>query len=143
MWETSARLLRLLALLQTRREWTGAELAARLEITPRTVRRDVEKLRGLGYPINAAPGVAGGYQLGPGASLPPLQLDDDEAVAVAIGLRSAATGGVANIAETSVRALAKLQQVLPTRLRARVTTIEEATVTLTRDGPHVDAEVLI
>src|SRR5262249_59299480 len=85
----------------------------------------------------------GGYQVGAGASLPPLQLDDDEAVAVAIGLRSATAGGVANIAETSVRALAKLQQILPTRLRARVTMIEETTVTLTRGGPHVDAEVLI
>jgi predicted DNA-binding transcriptional regulator YafY len=143
MFETSARLLRLLSLLQQRREWTGAELAERLEITPRTVRRDVEKLRGLGYPINAAPGVAGGYQLGAGAALPPLQLDDDEAVAVAIGLRAATTGGVANIAETSVRALAKLQQVLPARLRARVTMIEEATVSLARGGPSVDSDVLI
>jgi predicted DNA-binding transcriptional regulator YafY len=143
MYETSARLLRLLSLLQQRREWTGAELAERLEITPRTVRRDVEKLRGLGYPINAAPGVAGGYQLAAGAALPPLQLDDDEAVAVAIGLRAATGGGVSNIAETSVRALAKLQQILPTRLRARVTMIEEATVTLARGGPAVDADVLV
>src|SRR5690348_17334153 len=143
MFETSARLLRLLSLLQQRREWTGAELAERLEITPRTVRRDVEKLRGLGYPINAAPGVAGGYQLAAGAALPPLQLDDDEAVAVAIGLRAATGGGVSNIAETSVRALAKLQQILPTRLRARVTMIEEATVTLARGGPAVDADVLV
>jgi predicted DNA-binding transcriptional regulator YafY len=143
MFETSARLLRLLSLLQQRREWTGAELAERLEITPRTVRRDVEKLRGLGYPINAAPGVAGGYQLGAGAALPPLQLDDDEAVAVAIGLRAATGGGVANIAETSVRALAKLQQILPSRLRARVTMIEDATVSLERGGPSVDADVLI
>jgi predicted DNA-binding transcriptional regulator YafY len=143
MFETSARLLRLLSLLQQRREWTSAELAARLEITPRTVRRDVEKLRGLGYPINATPGVAGGYQLGAGAALPPLQLDDDEAVAVAIGLRAATTGGVSNIAETSVRALAKLQQILPSRLRTRVTMIEEATVSLARSGPSVDADVLI
>jgi predicted DNA-binding transcriptional regulator YafY len=143
MFETSARLLRLLSLLQQRREWTGAELAERLEITPRTVRRDVEKLRGLGYPINAAPGVTGGYQLGAGAALPPLQLDDDEAVAVAIGLRAATSGGVANIAETSVRALAKLQQILPSRLRDRVTMIEEATVSLERTGPSVDADVLI
>jgi predicted DNA-binding transcriptional regulator YafY len=103
----------------------------------------VEKLRGLGYPINAAPGVAGGYQLGAGAALPPLQLDDDEAVAVAIGLRAATAGGVANLAETTVRALAKLQQVLPSRLRARVTMIEEATVSLARGGPTVDADVLV
>ena len=113
MLETSARLLRLLSLLQARRDWTGAELAARLGVTTRTIRNDVDRLRGLGYPVEARPGVAGGYRLGAGAALPPLLLDDDEAVAVAIGLRTAASGSIAGIEETSVRALAKLQQVLP------------------------------
>jgi predicted DNA-binding transcriptional regulator YafY len=140
--ETSARLLRLLSLLQSRRDWTGMELASRLGVTARTVRRDVEKLRGLGYPVNAAPGVAGGYRLGAGAALPPLLLDDDEAVAVAIGLRSAAAGTVAGIEESSVRALAKLEQVLPSRLRHRVATLHAASVALTGTGPTVDPEIL-
>ena len=113
MVQTSARLLALLSLLQLRREWTGPELADRLEVGPRTIRRDVEKLRELGYPIEAAPGVAGGYRLGAGAEMPPLLLDDAEAVAVAVGLRSAASGSIAGIEETSVRALAKLEQILP------------------------------
>jgi predicted DNA-binding transcriptional regulator YafY len=120
MLETSARLLRLLSLLQIRREWTGSELAARLEVSTRTIRNDIDKLSSLGYPVNASPGVAGGYQLGAGADLPPLLLDDDEAVAVAVGLRTAATGAVDGIEETSVRALAKLDQVLPNRLRRRI-----------------------
>src|SRR5512132_2548884 len=118
--DASGRLLRLLSLLQTPRDWTGAELADRLEVTTRTVRRDVERLRSLGYPVHATPGVAGGYRLGAGAALPPLLLDDEEAVAVAVGLRTAASGSVAGIEETSVRALAKLEQVLPSRLRHRV-----------------------
>jgi predicted DNA-binding transcriptional regulator YafY len=113
MLETSARLLELLSLLQSRREWPGAELAARLEVGPRTVRRDVERLRRLGYPVHATPGVSGGYRLGAGASLPPLLLDQEEAVAVAVGLRGAASAGVEGIEETSVRALAKLEQLLP------------------------------
>jgi predicted DNA-binding transcriptional regulator YafY len=92
MLETSARLLRLLSLLQARRDWTGPELAARLGVSPRTLRRDMDKLRGLGYPVDATPGTAGGYRLGAGAMLPPLLLDDEEAVAVAIGLRTAAAG---------------------------------------------------
>src|SRR5436305_7965327 len=95
MVQTSARLLALLSLLQMRREWSGPELADRLEVGPRTIRRDVEKLRSLGYPIEAAPGVAGGYRLGSGADLPPLLLDDAEAVAVAVGLRSTAAGSIA------------------------------------------------
>jgi predicted DNA-binding transcriptional regulator YafY len=142
MLETSARLLRLLSLLQTHRHWTGAELAARLGITARTVRRDVEKLRSLGYPVNATPGVAGGYQLGAGASLPPLLLDDDEAVAVAVGLRTAAGDTVAGIAETSVRALVKLEQILPSRLRNRVNTLWSVTVPLIAGGPTVDPDTL-
>ncbi|MBZ4019583.1 helix-turn-helix transcriptional regulator [Streptomyces purpurogeneiscleroticus] len=143
MLETSARLLRLLSLLQAHREWSGADLADRLGVTPRTVRRDIERLRELGYPVHSAPGTAGGYQLGAGAELPPLLLDDDEAVAVAIGLRTAAAGGVAGIEETSVRALAKLEQVLPARLRRRVSTLNTFTVPLVNGaGPRVDAAVL-
>lgn len=142
MLETSARLLRLLSLLQARRHWSGSELAERLSVTPRTVRRDVEKLRSLGYPVDAVPGVAGGYQLGAGASLPPLLLDDDEAVAVAVGLRTAAGGSVTGIEETSVRALAKLEQVLPSRLRHRVNALGTVTVPMAWGGPAVDPETL-
>ncbi|GDY30104.1 DNA-binding transcriptional regulator [Gandjariella thermophila] len=140
--ETSARLLRLLSLLQARRDWSGAALAERLEVDVRTVRRDVERLRALGYPVHATPGVAGGYRLGAGAALPPLLLDDDEAVAVAIGLRTAAGGTVAGIEETSVRALAKLEQVLPSRLRHRVNALQSFTVPLGHAGPTVAADVL-
>jgi predicted DNA-binding transcriptional regulator YafY len=144
MLETSARLLRLLSLLQTHRDWSGAELADRLGITPRTVRRDVDKLRSLGYPVHASTGSAGGYRLGAGAALPPLLLDDEEAVAVAVGLRTAAGGAVTGIEETSVRALAKLEQVLPDRLRRRVRALTAYTVAVPgRPGPTVDAEVLI
>ncbi|MEV7955602.1 YafY family protein [Streptomyces sp. NPDC058316] len=134
MLETSARLLRLLSLLQAHRDWSGAGLAERLGVTPRTVRRDVDKLRELGYPVNAAPGTGGGYRLGAGAQLPPLLLDDEEAVAVAVGLRTAAGNGVEGIGETSVRALAKLEQVLPNRLRRRVNALNTFTVPLLR-GP--------
>ncbi|MFF5205328.1 helix-turn-helix transcriptional regulator [Streptosporangium sp. NPDC000396] len=142
MLETSARLLRLLVLLQTHRDWSGTELAERLGVSPRTVRRDVDKLRILGYPINAVGGVGGGYQLGAGASLPPLLLDDEEAVAVAIGLRTAAAGAITGIAETSVRALAKLDQVLPSRLRYQVDTLSSAVVTMPTSGPTVDPSTL-
>jgi predicted DNA-binding transcriptional regulator YafY len=143
MLETSARLLRLLSLLQTRRDWSGAELAGRLEVDVRTVRRDVDKLRTLGYPVNATTGTAGGYRLGAGASLPPLLLDDEEAVAVAVGLRTAARGAVAGIEETSVRALAKLEQVLPSRLRHRVNALQTYTVAIPGGtGPTVDPAVL-
>jgi predicted DNA-binding transcriptional regulator YafY len=140
MLETSARLLRLLSLLETRRDWTGADLAERLAVTTRTVRSDVGKLRELGYPVEASPGVRGGYRLGAGAQLPPLLLDDDEAVAVAVGLRTAT--GVTGIGETSVRALAKLEQVLPSRLRHRVHGLQAATVAVPGAGPAVDADVL-
>ena len=142
MLETSARLLRLLSLLQARRDWTGAELAARLGVTTRTIRNDVDRLRGLGYPVDARPGVAGGYRLGAGGALPPLLLDDEEAVAVAIGLRTAASGSVAGIEETSVRALAKLQQVLPSRLRHRVSAFESHALPMPAPGPQVDPDVL-
>ena len=142
MVQTSARLLALLSLLQVRREWTGQELANRLEVTPRTIRRDVDKLRSLGYPVEAAPGVAGGYRLSAGGELPPLLLDDAEAVAVAVGLRTAASGTIAGIEETSVRALAKLEQVLPSRLRRRVSALSSATSAFTFQGPRIDADVL-
>ena len=142
MLETSARLLRLLSLLQSRRDWTGGELATRLEVTPRTVRNDVDRLRRLGYPVEARPGVAGGYRLGAGGTLPPLLLEDDEAVAVAIGLRTAASGSIAGIEETSVRALAKLEQVLPSRLRHRVGAFQSSTLAMPSRGPQVDPDVL-
>ncbi|MFJ5778275.1 helix-turn-helix transcriptional regulator [Streptomyces sp. NPDC093094] len=138
MLETSARLLRLLSLLQAHREWSGADLAERLGVTPRTVRRDVDRLRELGYPVNASPGTGGGYQLGAGAELPPLLLDDDEAVAVAVGLRTAAGQGVEGIGDSSVRALAKLEQVLPHRLRRRVGALNAFTVPMLR-GARPDA----
>lgn len=142
MLNTSARLLRLLSLFQAQRYWSGADLSGRLEVTPRTLRRDVDRLRSLGYPVNSTPGVAGGYQLGAGATLPPLLLDDDEAVAVAVGLRTAANGAVTGIEEASVRALAKLEQVLPSRLRRRVTALHAFIVPLGNQGPTVDAEML-
>src|SRR5712672_1129176 len=142
MLETSARLLRLPALLQARRDWTSTELAARLGVTARTIRNDVGRLRGLGYPVDARPGVAGGYRLGIGGALPPLLLDDEEAVAVAIGLRTAANGSIAGIEETSVRALAKLQQVLPSRLRRQVSAFQTYAMPMPSQGPQVDPDVL-
>jgi len=142
MLETSARLLRLLSLLEARRDWTGPQLAERLGVTTRTVRNDVERLRNLGYPVDAAPGVSGGYRLGMGATLPPLLLDDDEVVAVTIGLRTAAAGAVAGIEESSVRALAKLERLLPSRLRRRVGTLAATMVTLPGPGTPVDAGTL-
>jgi predicted DNA-binding transcriptional regulator YafY len=117
---TSTRTLRLLSLLQSRRYWPGTELARRLDVSPRTLRRDVDRLRELGYPIEAQRGVDGGYQLAAGTALPPLVVDDDEAVALALGLQAAAQGAVEGIAESSVRALAKVVQVMPARLRRRV-----------------------
>jgi predicted DNA-binding transcriptional regulator YafY len=141
MWEASARLLRLLSLLQMHREWTGTDLAAELGIDVRTVRRDIDKLRTLGYPVDAARGVAG-YRLGAGTHLPPLLLDDDEAVAVAIGLRTAAGGTIAGIEDSSLRALTKLEQMLPSRLRHRVRTLLAATVSVGAGGPTVDPEIL-
>jgi predicted DNA-binding transcriptional regulator YafY len=142
MLETSARLLRLLSLLQARRDWTGTELAARLGVTTRTIRNDMDRLRGLGYPVDARPGVAGGYRLGTGGALPPLLLDDDEAVAIAIGLRTAACGSIAGLEETSVRALAKLQQVLPSRLRRKVSAFQSSALPMPPRGPQVDPDVL-
>ena len=140
---TSARLLRLLSLLQTPRDWTGAELADRLAVSGRTVRNDIERLRALGYPVHATRGSVGGYRLEAGTSLPPLLLDDDEAVAVAIGLRTATSGAVTGIEETSLRALAKLEQVLPPRLRHQVNTLQRVTVHVRRRPVStVDPETL-
>jgi predicted DNA-binding transcriptional regulator YafY len=139
---TSARMLRLLSLLQTRRDWTGTELAARLGVSTRTIRNDMARLRGLGYPVNGRPGAAGGYRLGTHGALPPLLLDDDEAVAIAVGLRTAASGSVAGIEETSVRALAKLQQVLPSRLRHRISGFQSYALPMQSQGPQVDPDVL-
>jgi len=143
MLNTSARLLRLLSLFQAQRYWSGAELSRRLEVTGRTLRRDVDRLRSLGYPVHSTSGVEGGYQLGAGATLPPLLLDDDEAVAAALGLRTSAQGGVTGIEEASVRALLKLEQVLPPRLRQRVTALHGFVVPLERrGGPRVDASLV-
>lgn len=142
--DPTARLLRLLSLLQTYRHWQGEELADRLDVSPRTLRRDVDRLRELGYPVDTTRGTAGGYRLSAGAQLPPLLLDDEEAVAIAVGLRTAAGGAVTGIEETSVRALAKLQQVLPKKLRRRVEVLAAATVSTPGwSGDVVDADVLV
>lgn len=143
MSDTPARLLSLLSLLQTPREWPGSELAERLGVSPRTIRRDIDRLRELGYPVRASMGPDGGYRLVAGTAMPPLLLDDEEAVAIAVGLRAAAGHAVVGIEEASVRALGKLLQVLPGRLRQRVGTLNSATVPLlTGDGPTVDPEDL-
>src|SRR4051794_17555950 len=138
MSETSSRLLELLSLLQARRDWPGNELADRLEVSGRTIRRDMERLRQLGYPVESIPGPAGGYRLRAGSAMPPLLLDDDEAIAIAVGLRTAARASVTGIEETSVRALGKLEQVLPTHLRRRVAALGSATVAAPVAGPTVD-----
>jgi len=130
MAETTGRVLQLLGLLQSRRVWTGEELAERLGVTTRSVRRDVDRLRELGYPVHASKGRGGGYQLGAGAGLPPLLLDPDEAVAMAVCLRLAAGGSVAGVGESALRALSKLDQVMPARLRSQVAAVHQQTVTL-------------
>src|SRR5919206_3963527 len=127
MANTSSRTLRLLSLLQTHRYWPGPELAGRLGVSVRTLRRDVDRLRELGYPVEAQRGVDGGYQLAPGAALPPLVLDDEEAVALAVGLQAAAQSAVAGTAESSVRALAQGVAVMPPRLRRRVEALRAVT----------------
>jgi predicted DNA-binding transcriptional regulator YafY len=143
MASTSERMLRLLSLLQTHRYWPGNELAERLEVSQRTLRRDVDRLRDLGYPVDASRGVGGGYQLRSGAAMPPLLLDDEEAVAIAVGLRTAAAGAVDGIEETSVRALTKVVQVMPPRLRRRVKALQAYTVPASHGrGPTVDALAL-
>ncbi len=142
--DPTARVLRLLSLLQTYRHWPGDELAERLEVSPRTLRRDVDRLRELGYPVDTTRGTYGGYRLQAGAQIPPLLLDDEEAVAIAVGLRTSAGGAVTGIEETSVRALAKLQQVLPPKLRRRVEVIAAATVSTPGwSGNPIDPDVLV
>jgi predicted DNA-binding transcriptional regulator YafY len=143
MAETTERVLRLLGLLQQRPVWTGPELAERLGVTTRSIRRDVERLRALGYPVNAAQGVGGGYQLGRGRGLPPLLLDDSEAVAVAVSLRMAAGGTVSGASEAALRTLAKLDQVMPPKLRSEVRAIHEATQTLEYGQVTVDGDALL
>ena len=142
--EAASRLLHLLSLLQSRPTWSGGELADRLGVEPRTVRRDVSRLRALGYPVDAAAGVGGGYRLGAGGRLPPLLLDDEEAVAVAVSLRLAAATTVSGVEPAAVAALTKLDQVLPVRLRERVRAIQASTVRLQGpELPEIDAEVLV
>jgi predicted DNA-binding transcriptional regulator YafY len=145
MAETTGRVLQLLGLLQSRRVWTGEDLAERLGVTTRSVRRDVDRLRDLGYPVHASRGHGGGYQLGAGAALPPLLLDPDEAVAMAVCLRLAAGGSVAGVGESALRALSKLDQVMPARLRSQVSAVHDATVTLTTDysDSPVEPDVLM
>ncbi|MFD9409058.1 helix-turn-helix transcriptional regulator [Streptomyces sp. NPDC059989] len=143
MTDTPARLLSLLSLLQTPREWPGSELAERLRVSSRTIRRDIERLRDLGYPVESTLGAEGGYRLVAGAAMPPLLLDDEEAVAIAVGLRAGAGHAIEGVEEASVRALAKLEQVLPSRLRHRVSALQSATSALTRgDGASVDPRTL-
>ncbi|WP_103501378.1 MULTISPECIES: YafY family protein [Streptomyces] len=143
---TTTRTLRLLSLLQSHRYWPGNELADRLEVSPRTLRRDIDRLRELGYPVRARPGVDGGYQLDAGAVLPPLVIDDEEAVALVIGLQSATLGAVEGVSEPSVRALAKVARVLPARLRRRVDALRTMTVAAgwdDRPASGVDPAVLV
>jgi len=142
MSQTSSRLLELLSMLQGRRDWPGEELAERLDVSGRTIRRDVERLRRLGYPVDSLSGPAGGYRLRAGSAMPPLLLDDDEAIAIAVGLRTAAASSVAGIEETAVRALVKLEQVLPAHLRRRVRALGSATYTLPVGGATVDPQHL-
>jgi predicted DNA-binding transcriptional regulator YafY len=140
---TASRLLTLLGLLQGRRDWPGPELAGRLAVSARTVRRDVDRLRALGYPIDALSGPGGGYALRAGAAMPPLLLDDEEAIAIAVGLRTAAGSAVAGIEETALRALVKLEQVLPAHLGRRVRALSASTSVLPAlGGPTVDAGAL-
>ncbi|KID32101.1 helix-turn-helix transcriptional regulator [Prauserella rugosa] len=140
---TTQRVLRLLELLQRRPTWTASQLAEELGVTQRSVRRDVERLRTLGYPVHATAGVGGGYQLGAGTRLPPLLLDDGEAIATAVSLRVASGGTVAGTGEAAVRVLAKLDQVMPPRLRSEVRAVHAATDTLVAPGTQVDADVLL
>lgn len=142
MRETSSRLLELLSLLQARGDWFGGELAQRLEVSERTIRRDVGRLRELGYPVESVTGPGGGYRLRAGAAMPPLLLDEDEAIAIAVGLRTAARASVAGIEDTSIRALVKLEQVLPKHLRRRVAALGSATIAVPVGGPTVNPQHL-
>jgi predicted DNA-binding transcriptional regulator YafY len=139
MLKTSARLLRLLWLLQSRRYWSGAELSERVEVDARTIRRDIDRLRELGYVVEASPGLGGGYQLKPGSSLPPVLLDDEEAVTVAVAVRAGASS-IGKMEEAAVRLLAKLDQLLPSRLRKRASALHSVTLSLARPetAPSID-----
>ena len=140
---TSARIVRLLSLLQTHRYWPGGELAGRLEVSPRTLRRDIDRLRELGYDVDAVRGVAGGYQLRAGGQLPPLLLEDDEAVAIAVALHTAASGAVAGLEETAIQALTKVIGLMPPRLRHRMDAVHSQTDGVPwGGGPTLDAGVL-
>ncbi|MCI5071102.1 YafY family protein [Acidovorax sp.] len=142
MLTSSTRLLRLLSLLQTRSHWMGQDLAERLEVHPRTLRRDIDRLRQLGYPVEASSGVAGGYAFRAGQALPPLLLDDGEALAVSIALRTATAGAVGGIEEPALRALVKLEQAMPARLRQQVDALRSTIQPLDRVGPVVEVSVL-
>ncbi|MDP3227472.1 MAG: YafY family protein [Acidovorax sp.] len=142
MLSSSTRLLQLLALLQTRRHWLGSELAEHLDVHPRTLRRDIDRLRQLGYPVQASSGVAGGYAFRAGQALPPLLLDDDEALAVSIALRTATAGAVGGIEEPALRALVKLEQAMPARLRQQVDALRSTILPMDRVGPVVEASLL-
>ena len=146
MANTSSRTLRLLSLLQNHRHWPGEELAGRLEVSVRTLRRDIDRLRELGYPVEASRGVDGGYRLAAGAALPPLIIDDEEAVAIAVGMQAVALGAVPGIEEAAVRALTKLAQVMAPRLRRRVDALRAATEPIGWGVPAasaIDPEVLV
>jgi predicted DNA-binding transcriptional regulator YafY len=143
MADTSARLLRLLSILQSAPHWTGPDLSRRLGVTTRTVRRDVDRLRSLGYPVDAEPGTTGGYRLGAGGDLPPLLFDDDEATAVAVALSVSAHAAAAGIEQPALAALAKLDRLLPPRLRARVAALRDSTVLLTRPDPQAAGDLLV
>lgn len=144
MANTSSRTLRLLSLLQTRRHWAGTELASQLGVSGRTLRRDVDRLRELGYPVEADRGVEGGYRLAAGAVLPPLVVDDEEAVVLVVALLASAQGAVAGVADSSVRVLAKIVPVLPPRLRRRVEALRSMTLPAgwSPPGATIDPEVL-
>jgi predicted DNA-binding transcriptional regulator YafY len=142
MLKTSARLLRLLSLLLSQRFWTGAELTSRLEVTDRTLRRDIDRLRRLGYSVDGQPGVAGGYRLQAGTRLPPLTLAEDEALAISIALRTAGSHLSTTVGEAALRALTKLEHVFPARLRHRANVLRETITLLERPGPRVDSDLL-
>ena len=144
--DPTARALQLLALLQTHRSWTGSELADRLGVTTRTLRRDVDRIRSLGYRVDATAGVAGGYRLGPGSQMPPMLLDDDDAVAIAIGLRMAAGATIEGIDEGAVSTMAKLEQVVPDRVRRRIAALHHSIETIQWQHPEValiDGDALV
>lgn len=141
MLTSSARLLRLLSLLQSRPTWSGGDLTSRLEVTARTLRRDVDRLRDLGYPVHSTSGPAGGYQLGAGASLPPLMLENEEGLAIAIALYGASLD-VRGVADAGQRALAKIEQVLPGRLRRRLDALRASIVRAADAGPRIEISVV-